>query len=275
MASKKAAALGDNCIDIYPRENLWYCTGNVVDFGVILQRLGTPVSIISTTGNDAYGSAMKNALTAEGLDTTHLKTGDGPTALSYMSLQDKERIYDRWEGGVMDDIVFTAEDIAFAKSHDLVHSALWGGAHRHLREIHESGTLTSFDYADEFLQEGADVLEQTIGYVDYAFFSFSEDSIKTRDFLRHIVSRGPVMAVATLGSKGSLAWDGKEFTECGIIRSDVVNTIGAGDSYIAGFMDGVLRGLATQECMRRGARTASKVVSCFGPWPGADLQPVL
>ncbi len=123
-AKKTVAALGDNCVDIYPELDLWYCTGNVVDFGVHMQRLGIPVSIISTTGSDSYGSAMQEILLREGLDLSHMHVGDGKTARSYMKLIDKERIYDEWDGGVMDTISFSEEDIAFAKKHDLVHSAM-------------------------------------------------------------------------------------------------------------------------------------------------------
>ena len=113
---KTVAALGDNCVDIYLDLDLWYCTGNVVDFGVHMQRLGIPVSIITTTGNDSYGTAMREMFQREKLDTSHLKIAEGNTARSYMKLIDKERIYDKWDGGVMDTITFSEEDIAFAKS---------------------------------------------------------------------------------------------------------------------------------------------------------------
>ena len=264
---KTVAALGDNCVDIYLDLDLWYCTGNVVDFGVHMQRLGIPVSIITTTGNDSYGNAMREMFQREKLDTSHLKIAEGNTARSYMKLIDKERIYDKWDGGVMDTISFSEEDIAFAKSHDLVHSAMWGNAHMHLPEIHSSGTLTSFDYADEFLSDGSDIFEQTIEHVDFAFFSFERDKKEVRDFLQRTVARGPRLAVATFGSEGRLAWDGTVFIHCGIMPSDLVNTIGAGDSYIAGFMHGILSGMGVADCMTQGARVAAETVSVFGPWP--------
>ena len=46
----RVAEIGDNCIDVYERIGKKYPTGNVVDTGVNLQKLGIPVSIISTTG---------------------------------------------------------------------------------------------------------------------------------------------------------------------------------------------------------------------------------
>ena len=42
----RVAEIGDNCIDVYERIGKKYPTGNVVDTGVNLQKLGIPVSII-------------------------------------------------------------------------------------------------------------------------------------------------------------------------------------------------------------------------------------
>ena len=80
----KVAAIGDNCIDVYERIGKKYPTGNVVDTGVNIQKLGIPVSVISTTGSDENGVWMVEALTKEGLDLSHFKVGDGATAITYM-----------------------------------------------------------------------------------------------------------------------------------------------------------------------------------------------
>ena len=46
----------------------------------------------------------------------------------------------------------------------------------------------------------------------------------------------------------------------------VVNTVGAGDSYIAGFTYGILNGWSVPECMKKGAEVSSAVVSKFEPY---------
>ena len=78
----KMAAIGDNCIDVYERLGRKYPTGNVVDTGVNIQKLGIPVSIISTTGSDENGIWMMETLKKEGLDISHLKTAEGQTAVT-------------------------------------------------------------------------------------------------------------------------------------------------------------------------------------------------
>ncbi|MBR3294117.1 MAG: carbohydrate kinase, partial [Oscillospiraceae bacterium] len=84
----KAAMIGDNCIDVYrfidgKELNRRYPTGNVVDTGVNLHKLGVPTAIISTTGSDDNGRWMVETLEKEGLDLSHLKIGDGATAITY------------------------------------------------------------------------------------------------------------------------------------------------------------------------------------------------
>lgn len=262
--------IGDNCIDLYVRidgkeVNRCYPTGNAVDTGVNLQKLGIKTSIISTTGNDENGKWMISALKKEGLDISHLKIGNGPTAITYMDLNGNDRVHGEYVEGVLEDIVFDEEDISFAAEHDLVHTALWGKAQEVLPRIKERGTRISFDYADCLDHP---LVEYTLPYVDYGFYSYhNKRDAFIEAFLKDKVDRGMKIAVATFGEKGSLAYDGKTFTECGINSvENVVNTVGAGDSYISGFLYGILNNLTIKECMEIGARVSAEVIQVFEPW---------
>lgn len=271
----RAAAIGDNCIDHYTQytdgagrvfQNVKYPTGNAVDTGVNLQKLGVPTAIISTTGNDENGAWMQQTLQAEGLDTSHLKVGEGATAITYMTLNGTDRVHGDYIEGVLEHIVFDEADISFAAAHDLVHTALWGNAQDALPAIKAQGNAKiSFDYADRLEHP---LVESTLAYVDYGFYSYH----KNRDafieaFLKDKVDRGMTLAVATFGEQGSLAYDGKSFTSYGIVPAkQVVNTVGAGDSFIAGFLYGVLNEWPVQACLAKGAAVAASVVEVFEPW---------
>lgn len=260
----RVAAIGDNCIDLYEHLGRRYPTGNVVDTGVNLQKLGIPTSIVSTTGNDENGRWMLDTLRSEGLDISHLKVGSEPTAITYMDMDGPDRVHGDYVEGVLENMVFDEEDIAFAAGHDLVHSALWGKAEGALPAIKSRGALVSFDYADRLSHP---LVEETLPYVDYGFYSYHKARDEfIEDFLKDKVERGMKTAVATFGDKGSLAWDGKTFFEGGVFPAKVVNTVGAGDSFIAGFLAGVLRKEPVDKCLERGAKIAAQVVSVFEPW---------
>ena len=76
---KTVAAVGFCCADVYEKLNKFYPTGNGVDWGVHLARMGVPVSVVSVVGTDSYGEKMKEALAAEGIDISHLRTEPGDT----------------------------------------------------------------------------------------------------------------------------------------------------------------------------------------------------
>lgn len=259
----KVAAIGDNCIDYYEKLDRFYPTGNVVNTAVNLQKLGINTSVISTTGSDEYGQIMLDTLGKEGVDISHLKVAEGSTAITYMDMDGLERVHGEYIEGVLEDIIFDEEDIDFAASHDLVHSAFWGKADGVLADIKKGGAKISFDYATSFDSEMVDC---TVSFVDYGFFSFEEKDDFVKEFLKDKVSKGMKIAIATFGENGSLAWDGDKFYEFGIFPAKVINTIGAGDSFIAGFLYGVLNNYSVGKALEIGAKVASEVVSIFGPW---------
>ena len=265
----RVAEIGDNCIDLYERLNKKYPTGNVVDTGVNLKKLGADVSIISTTGSDEYGKWMIDSLKKEGLDISHLKVKEGKTAITYMDMDGNDRIHGDYVEGVLENIVFDDEDVAFAAGHDLVHTALWGMADKVLPAIKAAGCKAiSFDYADRLDHP---LVESTLPYVDYGFYSYhKERDAFIEGFLKDKVDRGMKIAVATFGDKGSLAYDGKDFTAFGIFPAQtVVNTVGAGDSFISGFLYGILQGWPVAECLSKGAEVSAQVVQVFEPWVNA------
>ena len=261
----RVAEIGDNCIDLYERIGKKYPTGNVVDTGVNLKKLGIDVSIISTTGNDENGKWMIESLEKEGLDISHLKVGDGPTAITYMDMDGNDRVHGDYVEGVLENIEFDEEDVRFACEHDLVHTALWGKAEKVLPAIAQKGVPIAFDYADRLDHP---LVEETLPYVTYGFYSYhkTEDEY-IKDFLKDKVDRGMKVAIATFGEEGSLAYDGKTFYRGEVVPAKkVVNTVGAGDSFIAGFLYGILNKYEISECLKKGAKIASSVVEVFEPW---------
>lgn len=260
----RVAEIGDNCIDVYERIGKKYPTGNVVDTGVNLRKLGIPVSIISTTGDDENGKWMLETLKKEGIDISHLKIAHGPTAITYMDMHGKDRVHGKYVEGVLENIKFDEDDVAFAASHDLVHTALWGKAEGVLPSIAALGTPIAFDYADQLDNR---LVQETLPYVTYGFFSYHNGhDEKIEEFLKDKVARGMKIAVATFGEEGSLAWDGKRFYKCGIVKTEVENTVGAGDAFIAGFLYGILNGWPIDKCLEKGAEVAASVVAVFEPW---------
>ena len=263
---KSICAVGFSCADIYEKLNVFYPTGNGVDWAIHLARMGLPASVVSVVGTDEYGEKMREALSREGIDISRLRQAQGDTCIMRMDLKyGTDRVHLEEVEGVMGSYQLSDEDNAFVMEHDIIHTDLFGMVLDRLPQWHDGGKTVVMDFS-VFSQDPEYGCETYFPNVDYAFMSFEEDTPQLREWLKKVQHMGPKVAVATLGENGSIAYDGELFYTFGIRKSEVVNTVGAGDSYIAGFTYGISQGWDIDESMRKGTEVASVVVGKFEPY---------
>ena len=264
---KTVAAVGFCCADVYEKLNKIYPTGNGVDWGVHLARMGVPVSVVSVVGTDSYGEKMKEALAAEHIDISHLRTEEGDTCKMMMDLKNgTDRVHLEEIEGVMKNYALTEEEFNFVARHSMLHTDLFGKVLDKLPAWKEKGVEVVMDFS-VFSEDPEYECEKLFPYVDYVFLSYDgkkDDHIK--EWVKKIHSYGPKLVTATMGELGSICYDGTTLHEFGIVPTRVVNTVGAGDSYIAGFTYGILNGWSVPACMQKGAEVSSAVVSKFEPY---------
>lgn len=263
----KLAAIGSNCIDYYKNLNggTPFPGGGPVNMAVYTVRNGGQASYTGPVGDDEYGQLIKNSLTDKGVDTSHVEIKSGKTALSEVELIDGERCFGDYFEGVLETYTLSSEDINFILGHDVVVCDLWGKVEDSLKELQEKGIKTAFDCADRPEDQAAQI---AIPNTDYLFFSSDKsDTLELRHYMTELASQGPELVIAMLGEEGSLCFDGQEFNKYGIEPCDKVeDTMGAGDSYIAGFLYAKVQGKSLQECMAQGAKTATQTIQYFGAW---------
>lgn len=269
MAVSKAsplrlAAVGDNCMDVYDATGACYPGGNPVNVAVYTCRLGGAASYTGVVGDDAYGAKMRRAVAEKGVDVSHLHTLPGATAVTHVTTENEDRVLGEYEEGVMADFRLTEEDITFLAGHSLVVSGLWGMVEKDLPRLKALGATLAFDFADKLEHP---VIDEALPHVDYAFFSRDGGTPeKWCAFLEQMHAKGPKVTVVTLGAQGSMAYDGTHHYHQGIIDCKVVDTMGAGDSFIAGFLYGAMRGHTLADCMRQGAQSSSVTLQYHGAW---------
>ena len=262
----KAAAVGYSCIDMYEKLNKFYPTGNGIDWGVHLQRRGVQISVVSAVGNDSYGQLMKEMLEKEGMDISHLRVDDGATCLQKMELRNgADRVHLDAVEGVMENYELSEDDRAFVKTFPYMHTDLFGNALKYLKEFREAGVQVVMDFS-VFSDDPEYNSDENYKNVDYAFLSYTEEDEYIREHIKRIQSFGPKIVTATLGENGSISYDGEKYYRYGIVPTEVVNTVGAGDAYIAGFTYGIMHGMSIPECQKLGAEISSQAISVFEPY---------
>ncbi|GHU80429.1 fructoselysine kinase [Spirochaetia bacterium] len=260
----KIATIGDNCVDAYKSIGMEYFGGNCVNVAVQAVRQGMQTAYVGALGDDETGKRFLEVLKKEGIDTSHIRILSGKTAVTQVELINGDRQFGDYDPGVTAIFKPTEDDINFLADHDIVSSALWGMVETDLVRIKRKGAPVVFDFCDKLDHE---VIDRIIADVDYAFFSYDGEDLEfIKDYMKKIQSRGPKQVITTRGDKGSIAWDGTEFYNQGIVPCTVVDTMGAGDSYIAAYICGIVRGKSIAECMRLGAETSSRVIQYKGAW---------
>lgn len=258
------ATVGDVCVDSYEKLGQYFIGGNPVNVAVYLKRLGEDASYTGIVGDDAFGNIVIEKLKEKGVDISHLKQGHGQTAVTKVDVVGGDRVFTDYTEGVLQNFELSKEDIDFICNHDMMITGIWGKVEKNLPEIKEMGIPIVFDFSDQLEHP---IVQEAIGYVDYAFFSYDGgDTEELRSFMKSMKEKGPKLIITTMGDKGSICYDGEQFYKHGIIECPVVDTMGAGDSYIAGFVCGISKGKDILTCMKMGAENSSVTLGYQGAW---------
>ncbi|HLU21299.1 MAG TPA: fructoselysine 6-kinase [Bacillaceae bacterium] len=255
-------AIGDNCIDYYIETKQKYVGGNALNFAVYAKQLEVESAYLGVIGNDENGKILIDALKKEKLDTSLIKEEQGETSITEIILDNGERKFVGFVEGVFATFSLSEQEISNIKKFPYVHSAVGGKCESYFQEIKKS-SIISYDFSTE---KNVNRILEIAQNIDYGFISYSQEDDEIRNILQKMCAHGVKAAVATLGENGSIAFDGRKFYKCGICEAEVVDTLGAGDSFIAGFMVAISRGDYIDEALKAGAKNASKTIQYFGAW---------
>lgn len=229
--------MADNCIDVYYKLDRYYLTGNSIDFALNYKDLGGDVTEMTILGNDVFADALEERLKERKIPLRILKRTDRPTAAAKMDLVDGDKKHLHFEGNAMEEIELQDDDLEFVKQFDIIYAERWAKVGRYIKEIRQEGQIWVYDFSKRLEQESND---EIIPYLDYAFFSYDRDDEYIRNFMVKTSEKGAKTVVAMLGEYGSLAYENGKFYKLDAEKVEVVNTVGAGDSYFSAFLCSLL-----------------------------------
>jgi len=87
-----------------------------------------------------------------------------------------------------------------------------------------------------------------------------------------LAASGVSQLVLTRGARGATVWHEGEAHHAAAIPVAVLDTIGAGDAFTAGYLSGVLDGLSPATSLHRGSVTAAFAVAAVGDWEGLPTR---
>ena len=84
--------------------------------------------------------------------------------------------------------------------------------------------------------------------------------------MKELRRKGPRIDEVPLGGNGSIAYDGNAYFRHGVVPAVVVDTMGAGASFIAGFCKGIIEKKPIRACMEMGSECAAVTLGYMGAW---------
>jgi len=265
------ATVGDNTIDEYVGEDSGtFVGGNALNVAVQLRGLGHDVSYAGAVGRDAAGQRVRSALDGLGVGLDALVVLDGATSVSRIRVQpDGDRVIELEDFAVCAEYRPTEDELDLLATHAFVHLGWTPYADEIRRALRTRGARLSQDCA----------VSAGFAHLDVAFCSAGDDLEAARTMAGQAVVGGARLVVVTCGPAGSIAFDGRTWWRQEADPVVVVDTTGAGDSFIAGFLGAYVEGEGSEVdvavALQAGAETAARTCGHRGGWPqeaGAVLE---
>lgn len=227
--------IGDNTIDIYVDHGLRFPGGNAVNVAVQCRRLGAETAYLGCLGADEGGDLLRDALVAEGVAIDRLRRIDGPNAWCRIRHDGNDRVFAGSIPGVRGRYDLDETDGAYIAGFDITHTGISSDLDGDIAFLARHARLLSYDFSEHWARPG---VAAVLPHVDIAFLSAPKTSDdEARALLTSMHDRGVGEAViVTRGVRGSLALVAGEVHVGGIHPTEVVDTLGAGDAFIAGFL---------------------------------------
>ena len=262
------ATVGDNTIDRYVGdETARYAGGNAYNVAAQLAGHGRPVAYFGAVGGDANARVITRGLHRAGVDAAGLVTLAGPTAVTTIRVDDGERSFESEEFGVTADYFPSDEHLGLLARAEWVHVGMLPRADElrsRLAALRRArggrGPVVSQDCA----------VASGFTELAVAFGSVGEHG-DARGWAAVAIAGGAATAVVTRGAAGAIATDGTDWFEQPAVPVEVVDTTGAGDAFIAGYVDARVAGLGQAAALERGARWAAAACGHRGGWPLARV----
>lgn len=262
--------------------------GAETNFGIALSRLGVGVRWISKVGDDPWGEMISSTVGGEGVDLGYVqREPNAPTGLFF-----------KWRSGGKSHVLYYRRGSAASRlgPGDAPDGVFEGITHVHLTgitmAISETASELVVDLAHRAAQRGITVSFDpnyrpalwksaraarnahlpVLPYVDWYMCGLEEGHLlfrttTERELGNVVQDAGASNLAVRVGERGAVVRDGEHLVTVPPLKLEtVLDEVGAGDGFAAGFTYGLLQGWEPLRCARAGNLIAAAALRGTGDW---------
>jgi sugar/nucleoside kinase (ribokinase family) len=243
-------------------------------------RLGLRTGLVALVGDDSFGRFMQESLAERGVDVSAVAVdAERPTGVSVVLVRGEDRAILTAPGTIADltpELVSVGNAAHVHVSSFFLQDRLRAGVAALFSEARAAGATTSIDPNWDPRGQWDGGLLDALASTDILFVNAEEVRRIAREdddvaATKKLAERGPLVVVK-LGAEGALAVAGDDVVRERALQVDVVDTVGAGDSFDAGFLAGFLARSSLADSLALACRCGSLSTRAAG---GTAAQPTL
>ncbi len=254
--------------------------GSAANTIVALARLGATVGFVGIVGTDEESDLILNDFRTEGVATRiQKKEGYTGAALGFVDAHGERALY--IYPGVNDQLSMEDIDTAFVNDTRFLHTSSFVRKEQldmQCELVKQVQTQLSFSPGMLCFHYELDDLIPVVERSAVVFLSLDELKalVKEEDYEKGadiLLRRGAQIVCVTLGAQGCYVTDSSGAAhEIAAYPTDVVDTTGAGDSFAAGFLYGLLHEKTIEESGKIGNKVASFCIREYGARKGLPFN---
>ena len=265
--------------------------GAPMNVALHLNAIGMNVAIASSIGNDAEGHELKAFLQNVGLGTEYIQTDDLlPTSEVLVHLDaNNNATYEICEPVAWDNLRLTDKLTNKAKQAGLLIYGTLASRNQRSRESIMSllnyGGVKLIDVNFRKPYDSRQVVEALLGKADIVKLNddelmvfaqwYDKHGYDEKSLIKWFASRYNVqMVCVTKGENGALLYSDGEFYEHQGFRVKAVDTVGAGDAFLAGLVSSFLEDKTPEESLAFACATGAFVATKTGATPKYDMAEI-
>lgn len=265
--------------------------GAPLNFAYRLNSFQNSLSIISKVGDDLLGKGLTEFLNKNGLDTEHIqiskiyKTGEVNVSIDKNGIAD----YDILNPVAWDDISLNSKNIELTKNSSVF---VFGSlicrnmtSRRTLKELLKIAPFKLFDINLRSPYYNMNLIEELMLSSDFIKFNYEEiEEISTIYINKKATLENMIETISektktknicvTMGEKGACYYTNNSFYYQDGFKINVLDTVGAGDSFLATLVEGILNKTKPQEILKKACAVAALVASKEGATPTVSMKEI-